>query len=108
VEKVGLKALLPVSGPATGVCNCHDLDDAGGTFPVNQSKGKLSEQEPSGQVRAGCPALRRVNDLGERAFHFSIELEGRVWAALKVPIEGCVVFGGGFVMQIDGGTTHGS
>jgi hypothetical protein len=39
-----------------------------------------------------------LNDLRERAFHFSVELDSGVWTALQVPVEGGVVLGGGFVV----------
>jgi len=46
--------------------------------------------------------VRSLDNLGERTLHLSIELEGRVRAALEVPVEGRIVFGGGGVVQ-DGG-----
>jgi len=52
-----LEAVLPVSGLAAGVGYCHDLDDAGGTFAVNQSKGKFPEQKPA-IVKCGPTAQR--------------------------------------------------
>jgi len=60
----GLEPMLPVSGLAAGVGDGHDLDDAGGTFAVNQSKWKFPEQEPASRVRAGRPTLGKPRRSG--------------------------------------------
>jgi len=76
------RAMLPVSGLAAGVGDGHDLDDAGGTFAVNQSKWKFPEQE----LRVECgPAAQRsgASTIWVSGADFGVELEGRVPGCVK-------------------------
>ena len=41
-----------------------------------------------------------MRNLGQRTLKFRIEVLGRVWAALKIPIKRGIIFGGGFLVKL--------
>ena len=77
----------------------HDLNISAGPLPVNQNEGKLTQQESARVVRAACPALGSLHNLGERTINFCVELEGGVRAALKMPVKRRIVFRAGFLVK---------
>lgn len=79
--------------------NGYHLNISGRLFAVNHSKRKLPEQELASLAWARRPTLRSLKDLREGAINFSIKLQSGIGTSLKVPVKGCVIFGG-FSMKL--------
>src|SRR5579872_1031950 len=62
-EDYSSKPPLPISRLTAGVRDRQDLNIPRSSLPVDQSKGKRSQQEPAGRVRTGGPTSRRGDDL---------------------------------------------
>jgi sulfate adenylyltransferase len=101
-------SMLPLATRLGGPRDGHDLEVSGGSLPINHEERKLPQQEPAGMVRTNCPALRNLRNLGQRTLKFHIELEGRVWAALKIPIKRRVILSGSFRVKLHCPSGHGA
>ena len=97
---------FPVSRFAARVSDRQDLDVAAIPLPVNQNERKFPQQESASLVRTNCPALRSLRNLSKCTIKFCIELEGRVRAALKIPVKRRVIFGAGFFVKLRYSSGH--
>ena len=52
------------------------------------------------------PTMRRGGDIGQGAIYFSVEVQSRIGTAFQVPVECSVIFGAGFVVELDRFSGH--
>jgi hypothetical protein len=84
VEKVGLKALLPVSGLSFVMSHGYDAQRVG-VIEVDDGKWKAVKHEPSGSVQVFGPALGSLGNAVE-SIRDGNKSDTGIHTALKVPV----------------------